>query len=298
MKDLLGQNLEEEKEADEKLTGIAGQINPEADVRRARRQSRKKTKGRWRWPARNRNGSSGSVQRHRAVESADAPVGCADCAISVRRASRTCAEADLRSTVSSCSVGDGRLAERGREANGPTGRFLHHCARDARVKFGHDELVRVWLGLENSEVRDDGHRSLARQVETLARIPACKVASRGDEVHLLDKRTLRLLDDDHDLARERCDFWRAAGAGQPHGRPIVRPDYRGVDVAEAIDLRGAEKSDVDPPALEPVSEDFGRRDDSVGGISQLAVADRQWQHARPGADRARIRRSERRLARE
>jgi ferritin-like metal-binding protein YciE len=30
-KDLLGQTLEEEKEADETLTGIAGQINPEAE---------------------------------------------------------------------------------------------------------------------------------------------------------------------------------------------------------------------------------------------------------------------------
>jgi ferritin-like metal-binding protein YciE len=30
-KDLLGQTLEEEKEADEKLTSIAGQINPEAE---------------------------------------------------------------------------------------------------------------------------------------------------------------------------------------------------------------------------------------------------------------------------
>jgi ferritin-like metal-binding protein YciE len=30
-KDLLGQTLEEEKEADEKLTGLAGQINPEAE---------------------------------------------------------------------------------------------------------------------------------------------------------------------------------------------------------------------------------------------------------------------------
>ena len=30
-KDLLGQTLEEEKEADEKLTGIAGQINPDAE---------------------------------------------------------------------------------------------------------------------------------------------------------------------------------------------------------------------------------------------------------------------------
>ena len=31
-KDLLGQTLEEEKEADEKLTGIASQINPEAET--------------------------------------------------------------------------------------------------------------------------------------------------------------------------------------------------------------------------------------------------------------------------
>src|SRR6185503_18910412 len=31
-KDLLGQTLEEEKEADEKLTAIASQINPEADT--------------------------------------------------------------------------------------------------------------------------------------------------------------------------------------------------------------------------------------------------------------------------
>ena len=35
-KDLLGQTLEEEKEADEKLTGIAGQINPEAETEEAR----------------------------------------------------------------------------------------------------------------------------------------------------------------------------------------------------------------------------------------------------------------------
>jgi len=31
VKDLLGQNLEEEKEADEKLTGLAGQVNPDAE---------------------------------------------------------------------------------------------------------------------------------------------------------------------------------------------------------------------------------------------------------------------------
>ncbi len=38
-KDLLGQTLEEEKEADEKLTGIAGMINPEAEQEEAEEEA-------------------------------------------------------------------------------------------------------------------------------------------------------------------------------------------------------------------------------------------------------------------
>ena len=39
-KDLLGQTLEEEKEADVKLTGIAGQINPEAELESGKEEER------------------------------------------------------------------------------------------------------------------------------------------------------------------------------------------------------------------------------------------------------------------
>ncbi len=38
VKELLGQNLEEEKEADEKLTAIAGQINPDAETEEGEEQ--------------------------------------------------------------------------------------------------------------------------------------------------------------------------------------------------------------------------------------------------------------------
>ena len=48
-KDLLGQTLEEEKEADEKLTGIAGQINPQSQQEDAEEEQ-----AAWRWPARAR----------------------------------------------------------------------------------------------------------------------------------------------------------------------------------------------------------------------------------------------------
>ena len=45
----------------------------------------------------------------------------------------------------------------------------------------------------------------------------------------------------------------------------------------AIDLRGAEEPDVDPPALEPVAEHLGDGHDGVGRLGQLAVADRERQ---------------------
>ena len=44
-KDLLGQTLEEEKEADEKLTGIAGQINPEAEHEEESDENEQQNKG-------------------------------------------------------------------------------------------------------------------------------------------------------------------------------------------------------------------------------------------------------------
>jgi ferritin-like metal-binding protein YciE len=57
-KDLLGQTLEEEKEADEKLTGIASQINPEAETDDQEEEGRMASAG-----ARSRSSSGGNSRR-------------------------------------------------------------------------------------------------------------------------------------------------------------------------------------------------------------------------------------------
>ena len=56
----------------------------------------------------------------------------------------------------------------------------------------------------------------------------------------------------------------------------------------AIELGGTEEPDVDPAGLQPVGEDLRHGDDRVGGLGQLAVADRQRQPRRLGADAARL----------
>jgi ferritin-like metal-binding protein YciE len=55
VKDLLAQNLEEEKEADEKLTAIAGQINPDAESEEEEGEG----EGQMAMAARKGNGGSG-----------------------------------------------------------------------------------------------------------------------------------------------------------------------------------------------------------------------------------------------
>ena len=65
--------------------------------------------------------------------------------------------------------------------------------------------------------------------------------------------------------------------GQTHLRLLVFADHRAVQVAAAVDLGGAQEAHVDPAALEPVVEDLGHGDHRVGGLGQLAVADRQRQ---------------------
>ena len=88
-----------------------------------------------------------------------------------------------------------------------------------------------------------------------------------------------------------------SGAPPPPGSRtfgcVVVADHRAVEVAEAVDLGGAQEADVDPAALQPVAEDLGDRDDRVGGLGQLAVADRERQVARAWRRSCRSRRSAR-----
>ena len=102
--------------------------------------------------------------------------------------------------------------------------------------------------------------------------------------------------DDH-LAARRGDLRGAAGAGQPHASGGgSRADHRGVDVAEPVELGGAEEADVDAAGLQPVVEDLRHADHGVGGLGQLAVPDGQWRHGRAWRRSCRTRRSSTRSA--
>src|SRR5271165_4247908 len=61
-----------------------------------------------------------------------------------------------------------------------------------------------------------------------------------------------------------------------------------VDVGVTIDLSGPEKSDFHPASLKPVAKDLRHGDDGQRGVGELAVADRERQHVRLGADRSRF----------
>src|SRR5205085_2993246 len=108
----------------------------------------------------------------------------------------------------------------------------------------------------------------------------------GTEVESLDECTPGLTQHHEDLADARRDLRGAAGPGQAHLRRAVVADHGAVQVRVPVDLRRAEEADVDPPALEPVGEHLGYRDDSVRSLRELAVADREWQLGRLRPDRS------------
>ena len=142
------------------------------------------------------------------------------------------------------------------------------------------------VGLEDREIGDELGRALGLDAEPGALVAALAVAERGDEIELADEAARRLPHDDEDLAAGDGDFRRAAAAGQPRLRLVVGADHRGVEIGEAVDLRAAEEADRDAAALQPVAEHLRHRHGGERGVAQFAVADRQRQHVRLGADGA------------
>ena len=94
------------------------------------------------------------------------------------------------------------------------------------------------------------------------RLGAAEVAGRGSEVDALDEAARALAHDHEDLARVDGDLAGATGAGQAGRRMVVVADDGGVDVAEAVDLGGAQEADVDEAALEVVAEELEHADDT------------------------------------
>ena len=176
-----------------------------------------------------------------------------------------------RSAASSSSVG-ARVSRRSSATrNGQPVASTAALGVDARMHVREHELAVVAARLQQAEVGDDDGDA---------------AAGGRAEVELLHERPRRLAQHHEHLPRGGRDLGRAAGAGQPHLRAVVVADHGAVEIAEAVDLRGAEEADVDAAALEPVGEHLRDGDDEVGRLRELAVADRQRQLRRLGADRA------------
>src|SRR5690606_11018858 len=146
-------------------------------------------------------------------------------------------------------------------------------AADARMERGDGEFLRLRIRLPDRKIGDEQGRPPGGQAEPLAVVAALAMAEAREEVDLFDHRAARLLERDEDLAAGGGDLGGSATARQAGFRMAVVADHRGVDVAEAVELGGAEKADRDPPALQPVAEHF--RDGNRGDrrVAENAVAD-------------------------
>ena len=98
-----------------------------------------------------------------------------------------------------------------------------------------------------------------------APVPAPKPGA-GAEVELLDEAARRRLQHHEGLPRVRGDLGRAARAGQARRGRCVGTDHGAVEVAEAVDLRGAEEADVDASGLQVIANTSG------SGTTQAAVS--------------------------
>ena len=147
------------------------------------------------------------------------------------------------------------------------------------------QLAAARVGFELSHVGDHRADTASGESQRLPRSRPVSEADRGAKGELVDERARRVLDDHQRLLAGRGDLGRAAAAGKPHLGIIVGADHGAVEIGEAVDLRSPQEADVDAAALQPVGEDLRHADHCVGGLGQLAVADRERQVVRLGADR-------------
>src|SRR5690242_8540503 len=156
------------------------------------------------------------------------------------------------------------------------------------MQAAEDQFAGRRIGRESTKVGYYRSGTAAGHPQFLAALTTVQVPGRGDEVEFRYEGALALAQHDQHLARAARDLRRAAGAWQSHLRRAVVANHSGVEIAEAIDLGGSKKADVDTASLQPIGENLRDRNDGVRGLGQLSVADRKRQYRRFRAYRARL----------
>src|SRR5438105_1507289 len=130
--------------------------------------------------------------------------------------------------------------------------YLFHV--NPLVNLRQHQLPTPGIGLEHAEIGDHGDWAGTREAEPLTGPRAVTVTNRRAEIKALNERPAAVRRDHDHLAAACGDFRGAAGPGQADPGVLVLADDRRVEVRVAIDLRGAEERDRDPPGADPVVE--------------------------------------------
>src|SRR5271155_4431872 len=137
-------------------------------------------------------------------------------------------------------------------AQGPAGALFGLLHGDAGMHGNKRELFRFLVWTKNAKVGNHCRGSAAAGTATRTRLASIKEAGGRNEVERVDEGSPALLDDDQHFLSAGRDFGRSAGTRQTYTWFAVGADNGGVDICEAIDLRCAQKADINASTLEPI----------------------------------------------
>ena len=182
-------------------------------------------------------------------------------------------------------LGRGRCdrCQRVAHAQLPSHARCHILRGHARIERGELHLAVDLRCAQDAAIRDHLHGSRARHSPLLSRLPLPPVSRARDVVHLLRKGARAQSRNDERALRMRRDLRRAAAPGQPHLRLRVVAYHRRVDVAVLVDLRAAEKPDLDASALQKELEDVRHPRDHQRSRHERRITDRHGQPLRQRA---------------
>src|ERR1700732_5462402 len=111
--------------------------------------------------------------------------------------------------------------------------------------------------LIHRDIDNKSGRPLVPDSQACAVVAPLPMTERCDEVEPLHEAARRLAHDDVDFAAGAGYLRRAAAAGGPGLRLLVRAPHSRIEIGETIDLGAAEKPDGEPFPLQPVAEHCG-----------------------------------------
>src|SRR5262249_28669323 len=124
----------------------------------------------------------------------------------------------------------------------------------------------------------------SRKAERSARTSPGQKPRTGNEVHALRKALAVLLRHDNRPLRMNGYFASSTASRKSHFALPIWSNYSGIDIAVAIDLSAADKTDINQSALQVEVETADHRTDHLRVARQHGIADRKRQPLRPGAD--------------